>query len=74
MIKIDPNMKVSDLIANYPDLETILVEEFGFHCASCMFNEFDSLIEGASLHGIEDDDFLEMVEYLEGIVNKSQKN
>lgn len=70
MTKIDPNMKVSELIATYPELELVLVEEFGFHCASCMFNEFDNLVEGASLHGIEGDDFLEMVEYLESVINK----
>jgi hybrid cluster-associated redox disulfide protein len=72
-IKIDPNISIPELIERYPQLEKILLDEFGFHCASCIFAEFDTLEEGARLHGIEGPFFEEMLEYLEKILNEPEK-
>ncbi len=71
-IKLDPNMQISDLIDTYPQLVDVLTEDYEFHCVNCLFSGFDNLIEGAGLHGIEGEDFQDMVEHLESILNDSE--
>ncbi len=60
-IKIDPQISITKLLEDYPFLEEILTLEYGFHCANCMFAEFDTLEDGASLHGIEGEYFQELL-------------
>lgn len=66
---LDPNISIPKLLEDFPELEDVLTHEFGFHCASCMFAEFDTLEGGARLHGIEGPFFEEMLEYLENVIN-----
>lgn len=68
-IKLDPKIQMSDLVVQYPELVQTLTEDYGLHCVNCMLNDFDTLEEGALLHGIEGEDFEEMVENLEDIIN-----
>ncbi|MEP7104177.1 MAG: DUF1858 domain-containing protein [Candidatus Dojkabacteria bacterium] len=69
-IKIDKDMGINALIEAYPVVVDILQEEYEFHCVNCMFSEFDTLENGAILHGIEGEDFNDMVEHLEKVINK----
>ena len=71
MKRIDPNIGINDLIETYPQLVEILNDEYGFHCVNCIFSEFDTLKEGAAIHGIEGNDFEEMVFRLEEIINNN---
>ncbi|RMD77447.1 DUF1858 domain-containing protein [Candidatus Dojkabacteria bacterium] len=60
--EINPETKISDLINRFPFIVDYLIEEFGFHCVNCIFNNFDTLKSGAELHGIVGKDFDEMLE------------
>lgn len=64
-IKIDRQISITKLLEDYPFLEEVLTLEYGFHCASCMFAEFDTLEDGASLHGIEGEYFEELLSDIE---------
>jgi hybrid cluster-associated redox disulfide protein len=68
-ITIDPQMNIQDFIMEYPQLVDVLSEEYGFHCVNCLFSSFDTLIEGAAIHQIEGDDFVEMINHLESLIN-----
>lgn len=68
-IKIDPAMGINEIIDKHPILIDVLQSEFGFHCVNCVFSEFDTLEEGAAIHGIEGNIFEEMMEYLEKVLN-----
>lgn len=68
-IKLNPEISIVDLVAQYPDLVEILQNDYEFHCVNCMFSEFDTLEAGAGLHGIEGDEFKEMLARLEEIIN-----
>ena len=68
-IKLNPNTPINEIIDKYPLLVDIMQSEFEFHCVNCIFSEFDTLEQGAEIHGIVGEDFKEMVEYLEKYLN-----
>lgn len=68
-IKIDPHMNIQEFILEYPQLVDVLANDYGFHCVTCVFSDFDTLIEGAAIHNIEGKDFDEMLKHLEEIIN-----
>ncbi len=68
-IKIDPHIQISVLIDTYPQLVDVLTEDYEFHCVNCLFSDFDNLKDGAALHGVEGQDFEDMLEHLESVVN-----
>jgi len=49
---------------DYPELAQALADEYGLHCVGCFAAGFDTLEAGAKIHGYDDDDIKEMVEYL----------
>lgn len=69
-IKIDPKIRIPDLLAKYPELIEVLSSEFGLYCVNCFFSELDTLKEGARIHGIEGKSFAQMLDYLEDLINK----
>lgn len=69
MIKIDENIKIADLAEKYPEVVDFLIYEYGFHCIGCFVSEFETLIEGAQVHGITGSDFDEMMLRVENIIN-----
>lgn len=68
-IKIDPLMPMSELVQKYPELVEPLTYDYGLHCVNCMIADFDTLQEGAVIHGIEGEDFEDMIKDLEEIIN-----
>ena len=68
-VKLDPKIKMSDLTIAYPELIEPLTYDYGLHCVNCMIAEFDTLEEGAVIHGIEGTDFTDMLNDLEDIIN-----
>mgnify|MGYP001309612928 CR=1 FL=1 len=72
-IKLDPKMKMSDLTIQYPELIEPLTYDYGLHCVNCMIAEFDTLEEGAVIHGIEGEDFTDMISDLEEMINNPEK-
>lgn len=54
----------------YPEIVEFLTIEYGLHCVGCFIAEFETLEEGAVVHGILGDDFEDMLK----LVNeKAQK-
>lgn len=39
-----------------------LLAEYGLHCISCFFSEYDTLEMGAKVHGMSDEEMDEMIE------------
>lgn len=53
IIKISKDTLVGDLIQHYPQSVEIM-GNYGFHCINCNFNAFDSIENGAKIHGLTD--------------------
>jgi hypothetical protein len=47
-----------------------LLSEYGLHCASCFLNEYDSIEIGADRHGMSEEEMLEMLEEINGQLEK----
>lgn len=73
-IKINPEIGITTLIETYPVLVDVLQNDYEFHCVNCMFSEFDTLENGALLHGIEGEDFYDLLEHLEGVINSDSQD
>jgi hybrid cluster-associated redox disulfide protein len=70
MIKLDPQIKINTLIADYPQVIDYLVNEYQFHCIGCFVSEYETLEAGARVHGITGADFDQMLADLTKLVNQ----
>ena len=67
-VTIDRKMNLAELVILYPELVTVLMEDYGLHCVSCFAAGFDTLEEGAKIHGYSDRDIEKMVKRLNALV------
>lgn len=58
--KIKKNMRINDIVNEYPDVIPLLMG-YGLHCVGCHFSAQDTLESGAKLHGMSDEDLKMMV-------------
>lgn len=70
-IKLNPDILIAEMIEAYPIIANHLVVEYGIHCVGCFASQFDTLREGAKIHGITDQYFDELVADLEAVINDS---
>ncbi len=73
-LRIDPKMPMSELVEKYPELIEVLTYDYGLHCVNCMISDFDTLEEGSVIHGIEGEDFENMIKDLEDIINNPDED
>lgn len=66
--KISTDILISELSNQYPEVVNFLIYEYGFHCVGCFISEFETLEEGAQVHGIIGEDFVEMMDRIERII------
>jgi hybrid cluster-associated redox disulfide protein len=71
---ITPDINIAELTLKYPEVIETLIVEYGFHCIGCFVSEFETLAEGARVHGIEDEDFTELLERLNKLVLDQSTN
>lgn len=71
-IKIDIHMNIMELLGLYPELAEVLTYQYGLHCVNCFIASFDTLADGAKIHGIEGEYFEKMITHLEKVVNREE--
>ncbi len=47
-----------------------LLSEYGLHCISCFFSEFDTLENGAKIHGMSDYEMNSMINEINEVLQK----
>jgi hybrid cluster-associated redox disulfide protein len=62
---------ISALMDEHPEVQEILLE-YGLHCTNCAFSEFDTLSDGALMHGLDDEDMDLMIRDVNEIVGKKK--
>jgi len=62
--KITKKMMIAEVLDMYPELGDVLIEEYGFGCVSCAGASFETLEEGAMVHGMGEEDIKVMIENL----------
>ncbi|MFQ5493642.1 MAG: DUF1858 domain-containing protein [Candidatus Dojkabacteria bacterium] len=58
---IESDTLVAEIAELYPEAVNMLVYEYGFHCVGCFASQFETLEEGAGVHGIYGKDFEELL-------------
>ncbi len=67
--EITKKSNIADLIFAYPELQETFMA-FGLHCATCFASQFDTIEDGARIHGMMNEEIEEMIEELKKVVNK----
>jgi hybrid cluster-associated redox disulfide protein len=66
--KIIKTDNLADAVFKYPQIAEIL-NDYGLHCVGCFAAAYDSIEEGAKVHGMEDGVITEMLERINEVVN-----
>jgi len=69
MKKITLKIPIAQLVLEYPESAEILMK-YGFHCVWCGFSQYESLGEGAEIHGIPKKEQQKLLAELNKLINK----
>ncbi len=72
MLEIKREQNLGELAAKHPEAAKVMLE-YGLHCVGCFANRFDSVENGAKLHGMSDQEVDEMLEEINQAVEKNTK-
>lgn len=67
--KITKKWTIAKIVEKYPQSADILVV-YGFHCIGCAMAAYETLEQGADVHGLEEDDLVELVKKLNKLIDK----
>ena len=62
---------IKALIENNLETKEILME-YGLHCVGCHFSEFDTIEDGAMMHGLSDEDIELMIKDVNKVVEEKK--
>ena len=71
-IKIGHHVIIGDLIEQHPEAAMFLITEYGINCVNCFAAGFDTLKQGARIHGIIGEDFEELISELESYLEEQK--
>jgi hydroxylamine reductase len=66
---ITKDMLIAQLAEEYPTLVDVLIEDYGFHCVGCGMSQFESLEQGAAVHGMTNKEIKVMIDNLNELAN-----
>lgn len=69
--KINKNTGIEELIESDPEMNDVLYE-YGLYCGNCFAAGWDTLEEGAKMHGLEDDEIEELIQELNKKAEKTK--
>lgn len=68
VVTIERDVLIADLVEAYPQVVDYLMAEYGFHCVNCFISGFELLEDGARVHGIEGEEFEEMLNNINKLI------
>ena len=71
-MKITKTNLINDLLDKYPQAAEILMA-YGLHCVNCHFSDLDTLEDGATMHGISDEEIGLMIKDVNKVVSAKDK-
>ncbi|MEK6847604.1 MAG: DUF1858 domain-containing protein [Nanoarchaeota archaeon] len=67
--KITKETPINYLLEKHPEAAEILMA-YGLHCVGCHFSEFDTIEDGARIHGMNDEEIKMMIKDVNKIVGQ----
>ena len=68
-IKITKNGKIMEAIEKHPEIVPVLLG-YGLHCVGCSFSQFDTIENGAKLHGMSKENLKMMLKDVNAVVSQ----
>lgn len=66
---IQKETNLAELLDAHPEAAEMLLD-YGLYCAGCMAAGFDTVEQGAQLHGMSEQEIQEMIDYLNDNLSK----
>lgn len=66
--KITKKSNLAEVVYKFPQAQEVLLD-YGLHCVGCIASTFDTIEEGAKIHGLKDKEINEMIERINEVVN-----
>ena len=66
---ITKDIGINELIERNPEVIPLLMA-YGLHCVGCSFSEFDTLENGARLHGMDDEVLQMMIDDINRVIEE----
>ncbi len=63
---IDLNMTFGEILSQNPDSADVMLS-YGLHCVGCGINEYDTIQQGAAIHGLSKEDMKSLLEDLKNV-------
>jgi len=73
MEQITKETGIKKLLAEHPEAAEILMA-YGLQCVNCYFSEFDTIENGAQIHGMSSEDIEMMVKDLNTTIRKKEND
>jgi hybrid cluster-associated redox disulfide protein len=68
-IKVTRETNLGAVVRQWPQTAKVMLD-YGLHCAGCFANQFDTVEQGAAIHGMNEEELNEMI----GRINEAIKN
>jgi len=65
---INADMLIAEIVECYPVVVDYLINEYEFHCINCVLAGFETLEEGAQVHGITGSEFKKLLNKLNSLI------
>lgn len=70
-IKITRDTNIAELVNEHPKAVEVLTA-FGLHCVGCFASAFDTIGEGAQIHGMIEEEIDEMLSEVNTVLNDEE--
>lgn len=70
---LEKEMSIGEIMEKSPKAVELL-SLYGLHCANCFASNFDTLKDGAAVHGINDEELEEMIEEINIELSKEEED
>jgi len=71
-VAITKTTKLIDIVAQFPQAVELLVEKYHFHCFGCAMAPYETLEQGAQVHGMGKKEIESLVEELNNLSLKKK--
>ena len=65
--KITKEMPVAKILSEYPNVASVLLD-YGLHCIGCAASSFETIEEGAKVHGLTNESISEMIKKMNSML------
>ncbi len=69
--QIDEKMPLGEILQKCPEAAEVMLNK-GLHCLGCHASGFETLEQGAMMHGMEEKEIKQMVKEINGLMKKSK--